>query len=222
MTAHQPLTPPAPPQPPQRGPGLAIAGLVLGLCALLFSLIPIIGMIAWVLAPLGLIFGIIGLRAHKAMAITGIATSAVALVVCIAWVGSFASSVSEVAERPAPPALPVDGNAPTGTAPTGSADLARGNALADVRVASCEVDANPYFPSVKAQVEIVNSSDNLATYTATIAADAADGSRLGEGPVFASSLQPGQSTTQEAMVMLDGEPSGEVTCSVVTASALPF
>ncbi|PKW13405.1 DUF4190 domain-containing protein [Saccharopolyspora spinosa] len=212
MTTQQPIYQPA--SPPKRGAGLAITGLVLGLCALLFSLIPLIGVIAWVLAPLGLIFGIIGLRSHKGMAITGIATSAVALIICVAWLGSFASSVSEL---PKPPTVPA-GEA----APTGVPGVADGNALADVKVTSCKVDSNPYFPSVKAQVEIVNSSKDLASYTATIAADAADGSRLGEGPVYSSKLQPGQKTTQESVIMLNGKQSGNVTCSVVSANQLPF
>lgn len=203
MTNQQPIYQPAPQL--QRGNGLAITGLVLGLCALLFSLIPLIGVIAWVLAPLGLIFGIIGLRARKGMAITGIATSAVALVICSLWLVGFAASV--------PQEIP---------APTGIPGVADGNALADVKVTSCKVDSNPYLPSVKAQVEIINSSKDLASYTATIAADAADGSRLGEGPVFSSKLQPGQKTTQEMMIMLNGKQSGNVTCSVVSANQLPF
>ncbi|MEV0698008.1 DUF4190 domain-containing protein [Saccharopolyspora sp. NPDC050389] len=218
MTTQQPNYSPARPQP-QRGAGLAITGLVLGLCALLFSLIPFIGVIAWVLAPLGLIFGIIGLRARKGMAITGIATSAVALVICIAWLGSFVSSVSELpTTTPAVSGEQVGGQ----NTPAVPGSLADGDALADVKVTSCKVDNNPYFPSVKAQVEIVNSSSDLASYTATVTADAADGSRLGEGAVFSSKLQPGQKTTQETVVMVDGKPSGDVTCLVVSANRLPF
>ncbi|MGI8311077.1 hypothetical protein [Saccharopolyspora hattusasensis] len=140
--------------------------------------------------------------------------TAVALIICIAWLGSFASSVSEL---PKPPAVPARDSAPTGVP-----GIADGNAIADVKVTSCKLDDNPYFPSVKAQVEIVNSSDDLASYTATVSADAADGSRLGEGAVFSSKLQPGQKTTQEAVVMVNGKPSGNVTCAVVSADRLPF
>lgn len=110
--------------------GLGVAGFVLGLLAALFSLIPIIGVIAWPLAILGLIFGILGvLRArkgvatNKGLAIAGTVLSAIGLVICIAWVAIAGSAIDganremnrieKELEQAAPPAQDGDqSNAP--------------------------------------------------------------------------------------------------------------
>ena len=62
------------PAAPQKN-GLAVAGLVLGILALVFDWIPLINVLAWPLAILALIFGIIGVignKPKKGMAIAAI------------------------------------------------------------------------------------------------------------------------------------------------------
>jgi hypothetical protein len=88
-----------PPKPPRNG--LGTTALVLGILAVLFAMIPIIGMIAWPLSILGLIFGVIGvarLRSGKAdnkgVAISGTVLSAIGLILCIVWVAAFSNAVS--------------------------------------------------------------------------------------------------------------------------------
>lgn len=120
-------TPPAPPRN-----SLGTAGFVLGLVGLLFSFLPLIGVIAWPLVILGLIFSIIGIRrasagaaTNKGLTITGAVLSAIGLVICIAWVGSFGSSMNKInhelqqpdqGQPPAPGAPPQqDGNTATRT-----------------------------------------------------------------------------------------------------------
>ncbi|MGH3939081.1 MAG: DUF4190 domain-containing protein [Pseudonocardiaceae bacterium] len=87
----------APVYPPQQSPknGLGTAGFVLGLLAALFALIPIIGVIAWPMAILGLIFGVLGISrarhgvaTNKGLAIAGTTLAAVGLLICIAWVAA--------------------------------------------------------------------------------------------------------------------------------------
>ena len=92
----------APPPPTPRN-GLGTAGFVLGLLAALFAMIPIIGVIAWPLAILGLVFGLVGIsRARKGaatnmgLAIAGTVLSTIGLVLCIAWVAAVGSAASEV------------------------------------------------------------------------------------------------------------------------------
>jgi hypothetical protein len=73
VTQYTPQYPPPgpgyyPPQPPPQN-GFGTAAFVLGLLGLLFSFVPIIGVIAWPLVLLALIFAGIGLsrvRAHRA------------------------------------------------------------------------------------------------------------------------------------------------------------
>ncbi len=69
----------------------AVIGATLGSVSLFLSLIPLIGIVAWVLAPLGMISSGIGLlvgmsrRVGRVGALWGLLTSGVALAVCMAW-----------------------------------------------------------------------------------------------------------------------------------------
>ena len=101
---QQPYAPVPPPQtPPQKGAGLAIASMVLGIIALLLSWVPVINNLAAVLAVVGLGLGIPALlRARrgtaggKGLAITGLVTSVLALVLVIATQVFYASVLDEV------------------------------------------------------------------------------------------------------------------------------
>ena len=81
---------------PSQSNGLAVASLVLGIVGLLLALVPVIGFISWILAPVGLILGFIamGKPTGKGLAIGGLVTSGLALLVCIAWVAVFGAALS--------------------------------------------------------------------------------------------------------------------------------
>ena len=68
----------------------AVASLVLGVFALCMVWIPFFGLIAWVLAPLGLILGVVALNrpagSGRAVALAGAICSGLALLGCIGWV----------------------------------------------------------------------------------------------------------------------------------------
>ncbi|MDR7300617.1 DUF4190 domain-containing protein [Haloactinomyces albus] len=98
--------PPPPGQAVQPRNGLGTAGFVLGLLAALFSLMPIIGMIAWPLSILGLIFGILGiLRArkgaatNKGLSIAGTVLAAIGLVTCILWTALTGAAINSAANE---------------------------------------------------------------------------------------------------------------------------
>jgi hypothetical protein len=113
-----------PPQPPAAAPknGLGTTALVLGIIGALFSFIPFVGVIAWPLVILGLIFGIIGFfraRSGKAnnrgVAIAGTVLSLIGLVICVMYASAFTSAVANL---PAPPAsAPVAGQQQPAQAP---------------------------------------------------------------------------------------------------------
>lgn len=72
-------------QKPDRN-SLGKAAFVTGLIALAMSFIPIVGFVSWLLAPLAILFGLIALRRpSKSLAIVGIITGAIALLVCYLW-----------------------------------------------------------------------------------------------------------------------------------------
>lgn len=126
--------PPAPaaPVPAQPKNGLGTAGFVLGLVGLIFAFIPLIGVVAWPLTILGLIFGLIGtMRArsgkatNKGIAISGLVLSIIGLVICIIWTAAFGKAVNDaVNNNPAPvaPASVQD----SGAAPASNAAPAAG------------------------------------------------------------------------------------------------
>ena len=68
--------------------GLAIASLVVGIVALLLAFIPFVGMLSWILAPAGLIMGLMSMNkpTGRGLAIGGVVTSGIALLLCILWV----------------------------------------------------------------------------------------------------------------------------------------
>lgn len=103
-----PTMPSAPPEAPVAMPrnGLGTAGFVLGLIGLIFSFIPLIGVVAWPLVILGLVFSVIGFartRSGKAnntgLSIAGIVASVVGLVMCIVWVAGTAGVAKEINDQ---------------------------------------------------------------------------------------------------------------------------
>lgn len=116
---------PTPPQMPATKPsnGLGTAGFVVGLIGLLFSFIPLIGVVAWPLVILGIIFSAIGISkatkgraTNKGLAIAGLVVSIAGLVVCILWVAVWNKAVDDIneeANREAVIVYEVSGDAPS-------------------------------------------------------------------------------------------------------------
>jgi hypothetical protein len=117
-----------PPPPPQNG--LGTTGFVLGLLGLLFSFIPLIGVIAWPLVLLALVFAGVGLSrvrsgraTNKGLTIAGLVCAVIGLLICILYAVAFSAAVSAT---PSPPtALGTPAEAPGGVdiAPTASAGI---------------------------------------------------------------------------------------------------
>ncbi|MEV7096806.1 MmpS family transport accessory protein [Amycolatopsis sp. NPDC051045] len=106
MTDHTQLQPQAVPQAAPPRNGLGTAGFVLGLLGLVFSPIPIVGVIAWPLAVLGLILSAVGIarvRAGKAtnkgLSIAGVVVSVLGLLVSILWVVVIGKAIGDVNEQ---------------------------------------------------------------------------------------------------------------------------
>lgn len=69
---------------------LAVASMILGGFSICTVWIPVVGLIAWILAPLGLILGLVALKRPagpgRGVAIAGIVFSAIGLLGCIGWI----------------------------------------------------------------------------------------------------------------------------------------
>jgi len=86
--------------------GLGLTGFILGLVGLLLSFIPLIGVVAWPLVILGIIFSAIGISkaakgraTNKGIAITGLVLSVVGLVVCILWAAVWKKAADDINEE---------------------------------------------------------------------------------------------------------------------------
>jgi hypothetical protein len=82
--------------------GLGLTGFVLGLVGLVLSFIPLIGVVAWPLVILGVIFSAIGISkavkgraTNKGMAITGLVLSVIGIVICILQAAVWGAAVNE-------------------------------------------------------------------------------------------------------------------------------
>ena len=70
-----------------------------GLAALAVCWIPLLGIIAWVLAPLGIVFGIMGMRRgqseHQLMSVIGLIAASIALLVCFGYAFLFLIALAQ-------------------------------------------------------------------------------------------------------------------------------
>jgi Mg2+ and Co2+ transporter CorA len=82
--------------------GAATASLVLGILALVCSIIPIIGFISWLLAPAAVITSFFGLNnpVNKGSAIGGLITGIIAFFICIIWVMLIAIPAAALGPHP--------------------------------------------------------------------------------------------------------------------------
>lgn len=87
--------------------GMAIASLVLGILAILFSFIPVVNGFSFVLVILGIIFGIVGIvgtgvgkKGGRGLAIAGLVISVIACIVTIAINALFVAAVDSVTNEP--------------------------------------------------------------------------------------------------------------------------
>ena len=103
--------PPLGPQVVLRGDrnGLGTAALVLGITAVIFSFIPLVGIIAWPIGITGLILGFVGLgrvnrreATNRGVAIAGLITSGAALVICVLWLVGIGIAGSQATPSRAP------------------------------------------------------------------------------------------------------------------------
>ncbi|GAA4920518.1 DUF4190 domain-containing protein [Actinomycetospora succinea] len=93
----------APPQPPQQqSNGIATGGFVVALVGAVLALVPFLGIVSWVISPVGLVLSIVGLTAAsrkggagRGLATAGIILGAVGLLICTLWAIGFAGAVSE-------------------------------------------------------------------------------------------------------------------------------
>jgi hypothetical protein len=172
--------------------GFGVTALVLGIIGLVFSWVPVFGLLLGILA---VVFGVLGyIRARGGMAIAGAVLGSITVVIgiiVIAALGSAASTVSK--DRP---------GGPVGFLPTN-------DAINDVVVTKCGGDDQ--FGLSKVTVRITNPTDRVQSYLVTASINDASGARLAEANGASNAVAPGQTATAELM---GTAADGAVNCTV--------
>jgi hypothetical protein len=122
--------------PPAPQNGFGVAAFVLGLLGLLFSFIPIIGIIAWPLVLLALVFAALGLSranagraTNKGLTIAGLVCALFGLAICILYAAIFSAALSSApsagprattADTAPVPYIPAEPAAPVASAGIGA------------------------------------------------------------------------------------------------------
>lgn len=99
---YQPHYGAPPPYQQQPSNGMATGGFVVALVGVVLSLVPFLGIVAWVISPVGLVLSVVGLTAAsrkggtgRGLAIAGVILGGLGLLICMLWAIGFAGAVSE-------------------------------------------------------------------------------------------------------------------------------
>ncbi len=229
------LPPPLQAQPKN---GMGTAGFVLGLLAALLALVPIIGVVAWPLSILGLVFGIIGIArvakrvaTNKAMSIAGTVLAALGLVLCIGWVAAIGAAANDVSTGsvadPGARALPV----PAADQPvlafgeTWTADNGNTVTAGSPELGSSASPLSNGESVVRVPVTLTNNGDApwntvFTTFGGTMSGAPAQ-EAVGEGDwLYSTPLAPGASVTITKVFEVDAP--GEFLLTVATPHGVAF
>ncbi|MGH3908399.1 MAG: DUF4190 domain-containing protein [Pseudonocardiaceae bacterium] len=220
--------------------GLGTAGFVLGLLSALFAMIPIIGMIAWPMAILGLIFGIVGVSrvrqgvaTNKGLSIAGTVLAAIGLVICIAWAAALGSAAQEVSAEldrsgpaPAAPQLPGGGSGDA-TVPFGQVWTSSNGNTVVAGAPETGISESPMETGesvIRVPVTLTNNGQDewspvLTTFGGTLNGAPVQ-EAMGEGDwMYSTPIAPGASVTL-TKVFLGG--TGDFTLTVSTPHGVAF
>ena len=125
-----PKTTPAQPAPKQ-GSGLAIAGLVLGIIAVVTSFLPIINNLSFFIALIGGILAIIALvgalrgkHTAKGLSIAGVVLAVVSIIIVLVTQSAYSAALNKATEGSKPVAASSSSEAPANSAPASSSSEA--------------------------------------------------------------------------------------------------
>lgn len=185
----------------ERTSGLAIAGFIIAILAILGSWVPILNNVSFFFAVISLILGIIGLvairkgkRVGQGLAVATIILSVLTFVVVLATQSFFGKVADEVGNSVNESVNDFDGTNTDKLLET-SVDVTLGQFAFNpgAEAAYSYDDTTTELP-----VTIKNKSAEKASYTVKIEAVGTDGTRVAEDTIYVSDLNPGQSVSEKA------------------------
>lgn len=184
----------------ERASGVAIAGLIIAILAILGSAVPIINNVSFFFAIVSLVLGIVGLVAIKkgksvgqGLAITTIILSVLTFVIVIATQSFYGKVVDDIGNSVTETLNDFDGTNTDKLLET-SVDVALGTFVFN---AGAEADYT-YDDTTELPVTITNKLSERASYSVKIEAVDGSGARIAEDTVYATDLNPGQSVSEKA------------------------
>lgn len=178
--------------------GLAVAGLVLGIIAVVLSAIPIINNFAFVLAALALIFGVIVLvkkQGGRGQAIASVVLAVVAIVIVLVSQSFYGAVLDEAAEQTTDSMNRSSGDS-TEEILANDVDVT----LGEFAVIEGEFTAETVLP-----VTVTNQLDEAKSYTIQIEAVGEDGTRIQDDTVYANNLGANQTQEFEAFQLVTSD-----------------
>lgn len=192
----------------------ALVSLILGIIGLIFSFIPIINNLAAILGIVAVIFGIVAFVTHnkKGLTIAGIVTGVLSIGITLAlqsaWSNALDKATSEI-------------NKTMDDATGENTDDLLGTDV-DVQLGTFQCESDEYgFVTSALPVTVTNLTDESASFSITVEALNADGSRLAVDYVYADSLGSNQSMSQDVFNLItsdDLEAYQNATFQVIEAS----
>ena len=185
--------------------GLAIAGLVLSIIAVFFSLIPIVSSISYVLGILAIIFGgvCIAKKVRKGMAIAALVIGIVSVVFAAISqqtvseaVDDFSKSLNQISEDINTSMDDITGN---------NTDKILQN-YCDVTIGKIKISKDRYgFINSELTVKVKNKSTEKKSFTIQIEAVKKDGTRIDTDYIYANTLNAGQSQSFKTFTYISDE-----------------
>lgn len=192
----------------------ALVSLILGIIGLIFSFIPIINNLAAILGIIAVIFGIVAFVTHnkKGLTIAGIVTGVLSIGITLAlqsaWSNALDKATSEIDKT-------MDDATGENTDDLLGTDV-------DVQLGTFQCESDEYgFVTSALPVTVTNLTDESASFSITVEALNADGSRLAVDYVYADSLGSNQSMSQDVFNLItsdDLEAYQNATFQVIEAS----
>ncbi len=189
----------------ERKSGLAIAGLILAILAILGSWMPIINNVSFLFAVIALVFGIIGFiaikkgkRVGQGLAIATIIISVITFGIVLATQSFYGKVVNDASNSAKESVNDFNGTNTDKLLKT-SVDVTLGTF-----VFNPGNEANyTYDDTTELPVTIKNKSSEKASYTIKIEAVDASGNRIAEDTIYAADLGAGQSMSEKAFKYVD-------------------
>lgn len=184
----------------ERKSGLAIAGFIIAILAILGSAIPIFNNVSFFFAVVSLVFGVIGLiaikkgkRVGQGLAIATIILSVLTFVVVIATQSFFSKVADDVSNSVNETINDFDG--------TNTEKLLETSV--EVAIGEFAVTNDGFMDSTELPVTVKNKASEKASYSVKIEAIDANGTRIADDILYINDLNAGQSVAEKAFTFVE-------------------